>query len=146
VDSDEDRGSTPLASTFALRAKVSAVALAEAAERITQLLRARFQFRGRGAPREIDEATSSWRIVSELTSARLADDATFNFESYAECFISENLVRKYIDEKKLTITPEAEAQIKEFPVAGKYALATGSFETQSKPADAAEQINEANSF
>jgi len=34
VDSDEDRGSTPLASTFALRAKVSVVALAEAAERI----------------------------------------------------------------------------------------------------------------
>src|SRR6266496_1964270 len=43
ADSDEDRGSTPLASTFALRAKVSAVALAEAAERITQLLRARIQ-------------------------------------------------------------------------------------------------------
>src|SRR5216117_1786273 len=30
ADSDEDRGSTPLASTFALRAKVSAVALAKA--------------------------------------------------------------------------------------------------------------------
>src|SRR6266536_4657638 len=43
ADSDEDRGSTPLASTFALRAKVSVVALAEAAERITQLLRARLQ-------------------------------------------------------------------------------------------------------
>ena len=43
ADSDEDRGSTPLASTFALRAKVSVVALAEAAERITQLLRTRIQ-------------------------------------------------------------------------------------------------------
>src|SRR5438128_1548150 len=32
ADSDEDRGSTPLASTFALRAKVSAVALAKAGQ------------------------------------------------------------------------------------------------------------------
>jgi len=30
----------------------------------------------------------------------LADDAAFNFEAYADCFISENLVRRYIKEKK----------------------------------------------
>lgn len=34
----------------------------------------------------------------------LRDDATFNFESYAECFISENLLRKHIEEKGLTPT------------------------------------------
>ena len=38
----------------------------------------------------------------------LSDDAAFNFESYAECFISENLVRKYIKEKKIVLSPEAQ--------------------------------------
>lgn len=31
----------------------------------------------------------------------LAGDASFNFASYADCFISENLVRKYIEEKNV---------------------------------------------
>lgn len=34
----------------------------------------------------------------------LAEDAKFNFSSYAECFISENLLRKYIQEKNLSTT------------------------------------------
>lgn len=38
---------------------------------------------------------------------RLGDDASFNFESYAECFISENLVRNYINEKGIAMSPEA---------------------------------------
>jgi hypothetical protein len=37
----------------------------------------------------------------------LSDDAAFNFESYAECFISENLVRKYIQKKKIPLSKEA---------------------------------------
>ncbi len=37
----------------------------------------------------------------------LSDDAAFNFESYADCFVSENLVRKYIKEKKIALSPEA---------------------------------------
>jgi hypothetical protein len=37
----------------------------------------------------------------------LSDDAAFNFESYADCFVSENLVRRYIDEKKLPLSKEA---------------------------------------
>ena len=41
---------------------------------------------------------TGWNWVSELSS-----DATFNFESYAECFISENLVRKYIKEKRIAL-------------------------------------------
>lgn len=32
----------------------------------------------------------------------LSEDAAFNFGSYAECFISENLVRKYIQEKNIS--------------------------------------------
>jgi len=38
----------------------------------------------------------------------LSGDASFNFESYAECFISENLIRKYIKEKKIPLTTQAQ--------------------------------------
>ena len=41
----------------------------------------------------------------------LADDAKYNFGSYAECFISENLVRKYIQEKGIPLSPEAKSII-----------------------------------
>jgi hypothetical protein len=44
----------------------------------------------------------------------LSDDAAFNFESYAECFISENLIRKYIQEKKIPLTPQAKAEAKKW--------------------------------
>lgn len=44
----------------------------------------------------------------------IANDARFNFESYAECFISENLVRKYIKENKVAITPEAKAEVAKY--------------------------------
>lgn len=37
----------------------------------------------------------------------LSSDAAFNFGSYAECFISENLVRKYIHEKKMPLSQKA---------------------------------------
>lgn len=40
----------------------------------------------------------------------LAQDAQFNFSSYAECFISENLVRKFIEEEQITLSPEAERE------------------------------------
>ncbi len=42
----------------------------------------------------------------------LASDAAFNFESYAECFISENLVRKYIQEKSVPLSVEAKEEAK----------------------------------
>lgn len=44
----------------------------------------------------------------------LSSDAAFNFEAYAECFISENLVRKYIQEKKLPLSPEAKTAVREW--------------------------------
>jgi hypothetical protein len=40
----------------------------------------------------------------------LAEDAKYNFASYAECFISENLVRKHIQEKNISI-PSEETEI-----------------------------------
>lgn len=44
--------------------------------------------------------------VDQWVSA-LANDAQFNFSSYAECFISENLIRKFIEDKKFPLSPEA---------------------------------------
>lgn len=41
----------------------------------------------------------------------LRDDATFNFESYAECFVSENLLRKYIRDKNMAISQEAQTEV-----------------------------------
>jgi len=40
----------------------------------------------------------------------LSDDAAFNFASYADCFVSENLVRRYIKEKKVPLSKEAKAE------------------------------------
>lgn len=40
----------------------------------------------------------------------LAEDAAFNFESYADCFVSENLIREFIREKKIPMSPEAKAE------------------------------------
>jgi hypothetical protein len=42
----------------------------------------------------------------------LEKDAEFNFGSYAECFISENLVRKFIHDRKLPLSTKAEEEIK----------------------------------
>jgi len=43
----------------------------------------------------------------------LADDAQFNFSSYADCFVSENLIRKYIEDQRIRLSPEAQAVINE---------------------------------
>ena len=44
----------------------------------------------------------------------LGDDARFNFTSYAECFISENLIRKYIEEKKVNLSTDAKKKVKKY--------------------------------
>jgi hypothetical protein len=44
--------------------------------------------------------------VNELT-----EDARYNFPSYAECFISENLVRRHIKEKKIPLSKEAKGEV-----------------------------------
>jgi hypothetical protein len=46
----------------------------------------------------------------------LSGDAAFNFESYAECFISENLVRKFIRERKFPLSPEAKTEAKQMKI------------------------------
>ena len=44
----------------------------------------------------------------------LANDAHFNFSSYADCFVSENLVRKYIEDAQIQLSTEAIGQITDF--------------------------------
>ncbi len=44
----------------------------------------------------------------------LRDDAQFNLTSYTECFISENLLRKYIDHNKIALSKEAQTKLSEY--------------------------------
>ncbi|MBF0458428.1 MAG: ATP-binding protein [Nitrospirae bacterium] len=44
----------------------------------------------------------------------LSSDAGFNFPSYAECFISENLIRNYIGEKHIPLSSEADKEVKKW--------------------------------
>ena len=44
----------------------------------------------------------------------LGVDATYNFPAYAECFISENLIRRNIEEKKIPLTKEAKKDIADY--------------------------------
>lgn len=45
-------------------------------------------------------------LVDEWVQS-LSDDAQFNLSSYAECFVSENLLRKYIKYNNIGLSPEA---------------------------------------
>lgn len=47
----------------------------------------------------------------ETWIADLSDDAKYNFSSYAECFISENLIRRYIQENKTPLSDEANSEV-----------------------------------
>jgi len=45
---------------------------------------------------------------------KLANDAQFNFSSYGECFISENLIRSYIVDQKIALSKEAQKEIEKW--------------------------------
>ncbi len=49
------------------------------------------------------DASSSRRDVVDGWLDQLRDDAEFNIASYVDCFLSENLARRYIAERKLTL-------------------------------------------
>ncbi|KAF0107768.1 MAG: ATP-binding region ATPase domain protein [Anaerolineaceae bacterium] len=56
-------------------------------------------------PEDSDTKDKVGQWVNEL-----AGDAEFNFSAYAECFVSENLVRKYIEDKQISLSEEAEKE------------------------------------
>lgn len=67
----------------------------------------------------------------------LSDDAAFNFESYADCFVSENLVRRYIKHKKLPLSKEAKDEVKKWKQAEEANKGKGniSIEIRRTPSD-----------
>ncbi len=60
-----------------------------------------------------DEGDSNNTLVDEWVE-ELKDDASFCFASYAECYVSENVVRRYIVEKGIELSPSAKTQITEY--------------------------------
>lgn len=44
----------------------------------------------------------------------LTEDAKYNFESYSDCFISENLLRRFIEETSIELSREAKEEIEEW--------------------------------
>ncbi len=59
------------------------------------------------------KGTAQRHIVDEWVKS-LSDDAQFNLSSYADCFVSENLLRKYIKHNNLTLSPEAQKRLKTY--------------------------------
>jgi len=62
---------------------------------------------------ESSEKTSSSDQVDQWLN-ELRDDASFNLSCYADCFISENLVRKYIKFKDIEIVDSVRKKVKEY--------------------------------
>jgi hypothetical protein len=67
----------------------------------------------------------------------LSDDAAFNFESYADCFVSENLVRRFIKHKKLPLSKEAKEEAQKWKQAEEANKGKGniSIEIRRTPSD-----------
>jgi hypothetical protein len=62
---------------------------------------------------EIDEDPAHRRKKKKVDKwvNELTEDARYNFPSYAECFISENLIRRHIKEKKIQLSKEAKKAV-----------------------------------
>lgn len=57
---------------------------------------------------------STNRNLVDHWAQSLTNDAQFNLSSYAECFVSENLLRKYIKHKKISLSREANRELKKY--------------------------------
>jgi len=62
-----------------------------------------------GSPEDVEHPENKKKVDGWVDD--LAEDAKYNFTSYAECFISENLVRKHIEEKSIQPSPEADKEV-----------------------------------
>ena len=66
--------------------------------------------------------SKEYNVGKRSTSAKKVDkwidelesDAQYNFESYADCFIGENLIRKHIEEKNIALSPEAKEEVEKY--------------------------------
>ncbi len=66
----------------------------------------------RGTDSDEDDTPPQDRVDEWL--AELRPDAEFNVSAYVDCFLSENLVRKYIDENGLKLTKPAQTELDEW--------------------------------
>ena len=73
----------------------------------------------------LDKSDSPCKKKVDNWVGELMEEAKFSFPSYAECFVSENLIRKYIQEKKIPLSPDAEKEIKEFQTREKRSKGAG---------------------
>lgn len=55
--------------------------------------------------------TSTQRNIVDEWVNSLSNDAQFNLATYAECFVSENILRKFIKHRSLSLSPEAEKNL-----------------------------------
>jgi hypothetical protein len=76
----------------------------------------------RKAKELVDEVSEDYIPKSDKSSKEkvkqwvedLQEDASFNVSSYTECFISENLLRKFIVDQNVTLSEKMKADIKEY--------------------------------
>lgn len=62
---------------------------------------------------EVPEKSKSRSKVDKWME-ELRADAQYNFESYADCFIGENLIRKHIEEKNIPLSEKAKEKINSY--------------------------------
>ena len=59
------------------------------------------------------KSSTNRNVVDDWVNS-LSDEAQFNLSSYAECFVSENLLRKYLREKNVTISSQAQTEFEKW--------------------------------
>jgi hypothetical protein len=60
----------------------------------------------------VPSKTSPQRSIVDEWIKDFSEDAQFNFPAYADCFISENLLRQYVHHNQISISQEAKDEIK----------------------------------
>ena len=68
----------------------------------------------------------------------LAEEARYNIESYAECFIAENLARKYINHKSIVLSDKNKDLVKEYRKREKESKEKGNISIQVRVSEADE--------
>jgi hypothetical protein len=81
-------------------------------ERLTPKERASHGLYGAVAKDYVSKETKKGKVTAWMDD--LDADAAFNFVSYADCFVSENLIRKFIREQKVPLSEPAKTLIAEY--------------------------------
>ena len=66
-----------------------------------------------GYSKDINKKSRKQGELVDKWSDELRGDAVFNFTSYGECFVAENLVRRYLAESNIPLTEKAKGEVAE---------------------------------